>query len=99
MLKEALEDQKFNVERVDGLHPATEEKLKNFDVLVSNSSVEVGIDFNVDRLVFSGYSKSKLLQRIGRLRNKPENEICEAVCFVPNVLYDHLKGLLQRQVP
>jgi hypothetical protein len=26
------------------------------------------------------------------LRNKPENEICEAVCFVPNVLYDHLKG-------
>ena len=92
VLKEALEDQKFNVERVDGLHPATEEKLKNFDVLVSNSSVEVGIDFNVDRLVFSGYSKSKLLQRIGRLRNKPENEICEAVCFVPNVLYDHLKG-------
>ena len=95
-LEEALEDQKFNVERVDGLHPATEEKLKNFDVLVSNSSVEVGIDFNVDRLVFSGYSKSKLLQRIGRLRNKPENEICEAVCFVPNVLYDHLKGLSAR---
>lgn len=96
VLKEALEDQKFNVERVDGLHPATEEKLKNFDVLVSNSSVEVGIDFNVDRLVFSGYSKSKLLQRIGRLRNKPENEICEAVCFVPNVLYDHLKGLFAK---
>jgi len=96
VLKEALEDQKFNVERVDGLHPATEEKLKNFDVLVSNSSVEVGIDFNVDRLVFSGYSKSKLLQRIGRLRNKPENEICEAACFVPNVLYDHLKGLFAK---
>lgn len=93
VLKDALYDQKFIVERVDGLHSATEEKLKNFDVLVSNSSVEVGIDFNVDRLVFSGYSKSKLLQRIGRLRNKPENEICEAVCFVPNALYDHLKGL------
>ncbi|MBK7385534.1 MAG: type I-D CRISPR-associated helicase Cas3' [Methanothrix sp.] len=96
VLKDALHDQGFIVERVDGLHPATEEKLKNFDVLVSNSSVEVGIDFNVDRLVFSGYSKSKLLQRIGRLRNKPENEICEAVCFVPNVLYDHLKGLSAR---
>jgi hypothetical protein len=30
------------------------------------------------------------------LRNKPENEICEAVCFVPNVLYDHLKGLFAK---
>lgn len=93
VLKDALAGQSFVVERVDGLHPATSEKLKNFDVLVSNSSVEVGIDFNVDRLVFSGYSKSKLMQRIGRLRNKPDNETCEAVCFVPNVLYDHLKGL------
>lgn len=91
-LKEALNDG-FNVERVDGLHSATPEKLKNFDVLISNSSVEVGIDFKVDRLVFSGYSKSKLLQRIGRLRHKTESEICEAVCFVPNVVYDHLKGL------
>jgi CRISPR-associated endonuclease/helicase Cas3 len=91
-LKDALVGQGLTVERVDGLHPATPEKLKSFDILISNSSVEVGIDFNVDRLVFSGYSKSKLLQRIGRLRNKSENEICEAVCFVPDVLYDHLKG-------
>lgn len=96
MLKDALAGQSFAVERVDGLHPATSEKLKSFDVLVSNSSVEVGIDFNVDRLVFSGYSKSKLMQRIGRLRNKPDNETCEAVCFVPNVLYDHLKGLFAK---
>ena len=91
VLSAALSGQKTKIERVDGLHPATPEKLKDFDVLISNSSVEVGIDFNVDRLIFSGYSKSKLLQRIGRLRNKPEDEICEAVCFVPNVLYDHLK--------
>ncbi|MCX6677029.1 MAG: type I-D CRISPR-associated helicase Cas3' [Methanothrix sp.] len=93
VLSAALAGQKLKIERVDGLHPATPDKLKSFDVLISNSSVEVGIDFNVDRLVFSGYSKSKLLQRIGRLRNKPEDEICEAICFVPNVLYDHLKGL------
>lgn len=90
-LSESLTEN-FRIERVDGLHRATQEKLKNFDVLVSNSSVEVGIDFNVDRLVFSGYSKSQLLQRIGRLRNKPSEEICQAVCFVPEVVYDHLKG-------
>ncbi len=89
-LKEKMPD--FVVERIDGLHKATAEKLKRFDVLVSNSSVEVGIDFDVDRLVFSAYSKSQLLQRIGRLRNKPEETICEAVCFVPSAFYDHLKS-------
>jgi len=89
-LSEALADLK--VERVDGLHPATQDKLGNFDVLVSNSSVEVGIDFNVDRLVFTGYSKSSLLQRVGRLRNKPPEEVCDAICFVPETVYDHLQG-------
>jgi CRISPR-associated helicase, Cyano-type len=89
-LSEALSG--FKVERVDGLHPATQDKLNNFEILVSNSSVEVGIDFDVDRLVFSGYSKSSLLQRIGRLRNKPPEETCDAICFVPEVVYDHLKG-------
>lgn len=90
-LKESLNGA-LKVERVDGLHPVTPEKLKEFDVLVSNSSIEVGIDFKVDRLVFSGYSMSQLLQRIGRLRNKPSEEICEAICFVPEVVYDHLKN-------
>lgn len=90
VLSEALTS--LRIERVDGLHPATRDKLENFDVLVSNSSVEVGIDFDVDRLVFSGYSNSKLLQRVGRLRNKPAEEVCDAVCFVPEVVYDHLKG-------
>lgn len=85
----------LRVERVDGLHPATQDKLVNFDVLISNSSVEVGIDFDVDRLVFSGYSREKLLQRIGRLRNKLSEEVCEAICFVPEVVYDHLKGQSQ----
>jgi len=89
-LSEALADLK--VERVDGLHPATQKKLEEFDVLVSNSSVEVGIDFNVDRLVFTGYSKSSLLQRVGRLRNKPSKEVCDAICFVPETVYDHLQG-------
>ncbi|MGB9929174.1 MAG: type I-D CRISPR-associated helicase Cas3' [Methanosarcina sp.] len=81
----------LKVEKVNGLHPATQDKLANFDVLISNSSVEVGIDFDVDRVVFSGYSRAKLLQRIGRLRNKPAEEVCEAICFIPEVVYNHLK--------
>ncbi len=83
----------LRIERIDGLHPVTPEKLKSFDVLVSNSSVEVGIDFNVDRLVFTGYSASSFIQRMGRLRNKQQDEICDAICFVPELVVDHLKNL------
>ena len=83
----------LRIERIDGLHQATPEKLKSFDVLVSNSSVEVGIDFNVDRLVFTGYSASSFIQRMGRLRNKQLDEICDAICFVPELVVDHLKNL------
>jgi len=83
----------LRIERIDGLHPVTPEKLKSFDVLVSNSSVEVGIDFNVDRLVFTGYSASSYIQRMGRLRNKQQDETCEAICFVPELVVDHLKNL------
>ena len=83
----------LKVERIDGLHQATPEKLNSFDVLVSNSSVEVGIDFNVDRLVFTGYSASSFIQRMGRLRNKQQDETCDAICFVPEVVVDHLKNL------
>lgn len=83
----------LRIERIDGLHQATPEKLNSFDVLVSNSSVEVGIDFNVDRLVFTGYSASSFIQRMGRLRNKQQDETCDAICFVPEVVVDHLKNL------
>ncbi len=88
----------LRIERIDGLHQATPEKLNSFDVLVSNSSIEVGIDFNVDRLVFTGYSESSFIQRMGRLRNKLPNEIYDAICFVPEVVIDHLKSMNRRTI-
>lgn len=70
------------VERIDGFHGENvREKLASFDVLVSNSAVEVGIDFDVDRLLFAGHSKSSFLQRLGRLRTDDERRT--ARCYVP----------------
>jgi CRISPR-associated endonuclease/helicase Cas3 len=61
------------VERIDGFHrDRMREKLQSFDVLVSNSAVEVGIDFEVDRILFAGHSRASFLQRLGRLRNDGE---------------------------
>ena len=70
------------VERIDGFHSENKaEKLRSFDVLVSNSAVEVGIDFDIDRLLFAGHNHASFLQRLGRLRNKTNT--CRARCYVP----------------
>jgi len=82
------------VERIDGFHRGDlGEKLKRFDILVSNSSVEVGIDFDVDQILFTGYNKSSLIQRLGRLRNREDE--CKAICYTPKRIADHLHGVSQ----
>ncbi|MFC7131437.1 type I-D CRISPR-associated helicase Cas3' [Haloferax chudinovii] len=68
------------VVRIDGFHRGNlEEKLDDFDILVSNSAVEVGIDFTVDRLVFSAPDRASFVQRLGRLRTKSEPQ--SARCY------------------
>ena len=82
------------VERIDGFHRGDlGAKLKRFDILVSNSSVEVGIDFDVDQILFTGYNKSSLIQRLGRLRNREDE--CKAICYTHKRIADHLNGVSQ----
>ncbi|GGN23517.1 type I-D CRISPR-associated helicase Cas3' [Halarchaeum nitratireducens] len=82
-LSSALDEQ--TVVRIDGFHRGdAEEKLDDFDVLVSNSAVEVGIDFSVDRLVFSAPDRASFVQRLGRLRTKSERQ--SARCYVPSTV-------------
>lgn len=70
------------VVRIDGFHRGDlHAKLDDFDVLVSNSAVEVGIDFAVDRLVFSAHNRASFLQRLGRLRT--ETACHNARCYIP----------------
>jgi CRISPR-associated endonuclease/helicase Cas3 len=79
------------VERIDGFHSENKaEKLRSFDVLVSNSAVEVGIDFNIDRLLFAGHNHASFLQRLGRLRTKTNT--CRARCYVPRQIAHDLSA-------
>ncbi len=83
-LRTALPDQR--VERIDGFHGnEKKDKLERFDVLVSNSAVEVGIDFEVKRLIFSGHNRASFLQRLGRIRGRIKDgaTVREARCYVP----------------
>lgn len=82
-VSERLEEElERNIERIDGFHSENKEsKLKEFEVLVSNSAVEVGIDFDIDQLLFAGHNHASFLQRLGRLRSK--SRTCQARCYVP----------------
>ena len=85
----------LTIERIDGLHGVNvEAKLGRFDVLVSNSAVEVGIDFDVDRILMSGYQQKSFLQRIGRLRNKEDR--LKAVCYIPRRTLDGFRDQVNR---
>lgn len=86
------EDLDRQVERIDGFHGKNvEEKLASFDVLVSNSAVEVGIDFDVEQILFAGHSRASFLQRLGRLRNDDQRRV--ARCYVPRPVARRLDGL------
>lgn len=86
-LSEALSERR--VERIDGFHRGDiESKLEHFDVLVSNSAVEVGIDFETDRILFSGHNRASFLQRLGRLRTR--GDVSKARCYVPRNVQDML---------
>lgn len=80
------------VERIDGFHSESKQtKLESFDVLVSNSAVEVGIDFDVDRILFAGHDMSSFLQRLGRLRTEERSQ--PARCYVPTPVKRELDRL------
>ena len=51
------------------------EAVKNADILIGNTAVEVGVDFEeVNRLIFTAYDPASIIQRIGRMRAREDLE-------------------------
>jgi len=74
------------VERIDGFHRENvREKIDTFDTLVSNSAVEVGVDFDTDQIIFSGHDAASFFQRLGRLRTRPDRSA--AFAYAPPYLF------------
>ncbi len=81
------EELNLQIERIDGFHRGDiDRKLEEFDVLVSNSAVEVGVDFDVENLVFSAFDAPTFMQRIGRLRNTGKEGENRILCFTDKKL-------------
>lgn len=73
-------------------------KIQNFDVLISNSAVEVGLDFQPERLVFSASNAATLIQRLGRLRKLPDRtKPHKAWCFLPKSIKAKVESELEDQ--
>lgn len=94
----------LRVEPISGLRSEdTADKLNNADIIVSNSTLEVGVDVgNVERLVYTGYSASRFMQRLGRLRAQKDSMRKSAVCFTtPDAIetFSSLRELSHNQIP
>lgn len=73
----------IRVDAISGLrNEDTAEKLQKSDVIVANSTVEVGIDIGkVENLIFTGFNASRFMQRLGRLRAEKGLTEKRAICF------------------
>ncbi|AUV82904.1 type I-D CRISPR-associated helicase Cas3' [Salinigranum rubrum] len=79
------------VARIDGFHRKNlEEKLKA-PTLVSNSAVEVGVNFDTEQIMFSGHDASSFFQRLGRLRNREDESVARG--YVPKYTFSKLTDL------
>lgn len=78
--------------RIDGFHRENvREKLDSFETLVSNSAVEVGVDFDTEQIIFSGHNAASFFQRLGRLRTRPDRST--AYAYVPPYLFAALESM------
>jgi CRISPR-associated endonuclease/helicase Cas3 len=84
------------VRRITGFNRGdVREKIESFDVLVSNSAVEVGLDFQPEQLVFSAHDSPTLVQRLGRLRDRGDDLNYRAWCYVPDSVHGRLEQELR----
>lgn len=101
-VKNALEErlENYKVIQVDGKnrieYNGNRDKITEFNkvekaVMVSNSAVEVGINFETDNIIFSGTNPSKMLQRFGRLRNKAT--LSKAIIYCPKSIVEYARDI------
>ncbi|MDI6718591.1 MAG: type I-D CRISPR-associated helicase Cas3' [Methanomicrobiales archaeon] len=80
------------VGRINGMVPAEYRAQK--EITVGTSAIEVGVDFDVDALIFQGSDAASFLQRFGRVgRHRPGT----AIGYVPSESYRLLEKKMRKQ--
>ena len=98
-LKKALPD--LRVEPISGMRSKnTSDKLDNADVIIANSTLEVGVDIgNVELLIYTGFNASSFMQRLGRLRAEEGKIEKEAICFTTPEMIQSFKAFEELSFP
>ena len=81
----------MGVVRIDGFHRKNISEKLEAPTLVSNSAVEVGVDFDTDQIMFSGHNAASFFQRLGRLRTREHKSVARG--YVPKYTFSQLESL------
>ena len=88
-ISEELKKMDIKIRECHGLVPKS---LRGYDeeteILVGTSSIELGIDFKTDMLIFEAKNASSFLQRFGRVGRGRKGE---GFAFIPDFIFKYLK--------
>lgn len=60
------------------------------DLVVGTSTLDVGVDFRINWLLFEGHDAPSFIQRFGRLGRHPGFSTYQAIGFIPRYFYERL---------
>ena len=97
-LKEYFEPHNISVGENTGL-THREDRRASFekDILVGTSTVDIGVDFHINYLIFEAFNAGSFLQRFGRLGRHDEFSIYQAYALIPRFVLERLRRTLEGQ--
>lgn len=85
-----------NIRIIENTGLSNEEEKKSFrnsefDLVVATSTVDIGVDFRINFLIFEAFSQGSFLQRLGRLGRHKGFDSYKAFSLIPKVIYEKLE--------
>lgn len=77
---------------------AGREESRKQDILVGTSTVDVGVDFHINYLIFEAFTAGSFLQRFGRLGRHDEFEMYQAHALLPRFVLERLQEQAQAEM-
>jgi CRISPR-associated endonuclease/helicase Cas3 len=68
------------------------QKAISADLIVGTSTLDVGIDFKINWLLFEGHDAPSFVQRLGRIGRHPGFDCYQAIAFVPRYVYERIES-------
>lgn len=98
-LKAYFEPQGITVGENTGLTSREErEASRKKDILVGTSTVDVGVDFHINYLIFEAFTAGSFLQRFGRLGRHDEFMAYQAHALMPRFVLERLQEHMQAEM-